>query len=78
LATTSAEITHRAVQIHPPPGDFHICLVYEPAVSWDVPAGACRIDQQRSEPLNPAIDGHVIDGDATLGEQFFNVAVDSP
>ena len=35
------------VQIEPSPGDFPICLLYEPAISRDVPAGSGRVDQQR-------------------------------
>ena len=35
-----------------------------------VSARSCRIDQQRREPLHPAIDGHVIDVDTTLGQQL--------
>ena len=27
------------------------------------------------EPLDPAVDGDVVDGDAALGQQFLNVAV---
>jgi hypothetical protein len=44
-------------------------------ISRDVPAGTCRIDQQRGEPLHPPIDGHVVYLDAALGEQLFHVSV---
>jgi hypothetical protein len=40
-----------------------------------VPARSCRVDQQRSKPLHPAIDTHVVDRDAAFGEQLFNVSV---
>ena len=43
-----------------------------------MPARSRRIDQQRCEPLHPAVDGHVIDVDTTLGQQFFDVSVESP
>ena len=55
-----------------------LCLVYDPAISRNVPAGACRIDQQRSEPLHPAIDGHVIDLDPAFGQQLLNITVGEP
>ena len=46
-----AVLVNRPVQIHPPPGDFHIRLVDAPAIAGCRPAGACRVDQQRGEPL---------------------------
>ena len=33
------------------------------------------VDHQRREALHPPIDRHVINIDATLGEQFFDIAV---
>jgi hypothetical protein len=62
-----AVLVNRPVQIHPPPGDFHIRLVDAPAIAGCMPAGACRVDQQRGEPLHPAIDGHVVNRDAPFG-----------
>jgi hypothetical protein len=38
-----------------------------------VPAGACRINQQRGEPLHPAVDGDMVYGDAAFSEHFFYV-----
>jgi hypothetical protein len=35
-----------------------------------MPAGSSRVDQQRSEPLHPPKRCHVIDVDATLGQQL--------
>jgi hypothetical protein len=43
-------------------------FVDEPTISWSVPAGACRIDQQRSETLHPPVDGHVVDLHSALGQ----------
>jgi hypothetical protein len=40
-----------------------------------VPAGSGRVDQQRSEPLHPAIHGHVIHVDAPLDQQLFNISI---
>ncbi len=40
-----------------------------------MPAWAGRVDELRREGLDPAIDRHVIDGDAALGEQLLNIAI---
>jgi hypothetical protein len=40
-----------------------------------VPAGACRINQQRGEPLHPPVDGNMINHDAPLGQQLLHIAV---
>jgi hypothetical protein len=40
-----------------------------------VPAGAGGVGQQRRERCTPPIDGDVVDLDAALGEEFFDVAV---
>jgi hypothetical protein len=39
-------------------------------------AGMGCVDER--EPLHPTVDRDVIDIDAPLGQQFFNVAVDIP
>jgi hypothetical protein len=54
-----AVLVDRPIQINPPPGDFHIRLIHKPTISRDVPAGTSRIDQQRSEPLHPSVDGQL-------------------
>jgi hypothetical protein len=41
--------------------------------SW--PGG---LDELGREPLDPPADGDVIDGDAPLGELFFDIAVRQP
>jgi hypothetical protein len=69
-----AILIDRPVQIHPPPGDLHVRLVHEPAITGGVPAGSCRVDQQRGEPLHSPIDSHMVDVDATLGQQFLDVS----
>jgi hypothetical protein len=43
-----------------------------------MPAGPSGVDQQRGEPLHPPVYAYVIDGDAPLGQQFFDVSVDIP
>jgi len=37
--------------------------------------GSGRVDQQRGEPLHPAVDRDVINADTTFGQQFLDVAV---
>ena len=68
-------LVDRSVHVPPSPGDFHIGLVHEPATAHSVPARAGGLGQQRREPLYPAVDGDVISLDATLGEEFLDVAV---
>lgn len=71
-------LVDRPIQIRPPPGDFHIRLVYEPAISRGMPARASRVDQQWGEPVHPSIDRDMIDSDAPLGQQLFHVTVGKP
>src|ERR1700724_963155 len=40
--------------------------------------GAGGVDQLRSEPLDPSVQGHVVDLDATLGQQILQVPVRQP
>ena len=36
------------------------------------------LDEQRSEPLHPPVDGDVVDFDAALGEQLLDVPIGQP
>jgi hypothetical protein len=49
--------------------------VDEPPVARGVPAGTCRVDEQRGEPLYQPAHGHMINLDAAFRQQFFDVAV---
>jgi hypothetical protein len=40
-----------------------------------MPAGSGSLDQQRSEPLHPAIDRHVVDINTALGQQVLDIPV---
>ena len=40
-----------------------------------MPAWSCCVDEKRREPLDPPVQGDVVDLDAALGEQFFEVSV---
>ena len=56
-------------------GDAEVGLVDEPAVPDVVTARMGGIDHQWGEALDPSVDGDVVDLDATLGQQFFDIAV---
>lgn len=43
-----------------------------------MPAQPRRLDELRGEPLDPSVDGDVIDGDAAFGQQLLDVAVGQP
>jgi hypothetical protein len=49
---------HWSIALHSA-GNFDVGFVDEPAIAWSVPAGPSRVDEQRYEPLHPAVDGHV-------------------
>jgi hypothetical protein len=66
-----------AIDVAPLAADFHVGLIDSPTITDRVSTGPC-VDQQRGETLDPAVDGHVIDVDASLGEEFFDVAVRQP
>ena len=46
------ELVDRPVQIDPPAGDLDVGFVNEPAISWDVSAWSCCVDEQGREPLH--------------------------
>jgi hypothetical protein len=70
-----AELVDGPVDIPPPASDLHIGLVDLPAIADAVAAGPGGLGQQRREPLDPAVDGDVVDLDPAFGEEFFEVAV---
>jgi hypothetical protein len=67
-----------AVQVGPAAGDLDVGFVDEPAIPARVPGRAGGVDELRGEGLHPPVHGHMIDGDAALGEQLLNVAVGQP
>jgi hypothetical protein len=69
-----AMLVDRTVEISPPPGNPDAGLIDEPPVAWSVPTGPRRLDELLREPLHPPVNGDVINGDAALGQQLFNVA----
>ena len=70
-----AILVDRSIQIDPAPGDLDIWLIDEPPITRRLPAGTCRINQQRGEPLHPPVDSDMINLDAPFGQQLFDVAV---
>ncbi len=63
------------VEVCPSSVDLDVGLVDEPAATRNVTACPCRHHELGCEPLDPPVDGDVVDRDATLGEQLVNVAV---
>jgi hypothetical protein len=70
-----AELVDGSVQVDPPAADLDVRFIDEPAISRGMPARLGRVDEQWREPLHPTVDRDVIDLDATLGQQFFNVSI---
>jgi hypothetical protein len=69
-----AELVDGAVHVAPPAGDLHIGLIHVPAVPDGVPTGPGGLGEQRREPLHPAVDGDVVDLNAPLSQELFDVA----
>jgi hypothetical protein len=65
----------RAVQVDSAAADPDVRLVHEPPVPDGVPGRTRCVDELRSEGLYPAIDRDVINLDAALAEQLFDIAV---
>jgi hypothetical protein len=63
------------VDVAPLAGDLDVGLVHLPAVSHAMPAGPGGVGKQRREAQHPAVDGDVVDLDATLDEELLEVAV---
>ncbi len=70
-----AVLVDRPVQVGPAAGDPDVGLVDEPAVTGQPAARAGGFDELGGEPLDPPVDGYVVNADAAFGEQFLDVAV---
>jgi hypothetical protein len=66
--------TARAVY-RPGPRNLHVGLIDKPATVHAVAAWAGRVNQQRREPLDPSVQGHMVDLDAALREEFLEIPV---
>ena len=64
-----------SVDVPPRPGDLHVGLVDEPVTTDAVATRPGRVHQQRREPLDPSIQGHMVDVDTPLGEEFLQIPV---
>ena len=73
-----AELVDCPVDVASPARDLYVGLVDLPAIPNRVPAGPGGVCQQRCEPLDPAVDGGVVDLDAAFGEQLLDVSVRQP
>jgi hypothetical protein len=73
-----SELVDGSVDVAPLAGDLHIRLVDLPAVADSMAARLGGVGQQRGEAEHPPVDSHVVDLDATLGEQFLDVTVGQP
>jgi hypothetical protein len=67
-----------AVYAAPDAGDLDVGFIDEPALADTVPARPSRVDDQRSEALHPPVDGDVVNFDAALSQEFFDVAAGQP
>ena len=66
------------VDVAPPARDLHIGLVHVPMVTDHVAKRSGSIDEERREALDPPVHGDVVDLDATLAQELFDVAVGQP
>lgn len=73
-----ALLVDRPVHVAPDAGDLDIGLVDEPAILGQMPTGPRCVDQQWREALHPSVERDVVDLDATLGEQLFEIPVGQP
>jgi hypothetical protein len=70
-----AELVNCTVDVPPPSSDLHVGLVCEPASPNPMAAWSDSLDKQWREPLHPAVDADVVDLDATLCEELFDVSI---
>src|SRR5712691_2262325 len=68
-------LVDRPVRRRPPPGDLDVRLIGEPPVTRSMPTQPRRLDELGSEALDPPVHGHVVNGDAPLGQQLLDVPV---
>jgi|SRR6185437_15201955 hypothetical protein len=68
-------LVDRPLQIGPLAGDLQIGLVDEPPVTRSMPARPRSFNELAGESLYPSVDGHMIDGDAALGQQLLDIAI---
>ena len=47
-------------------------------MTWMTNSAPTRLDQQRSKPLHPPVNGHMIDSDPAFSQQLFHVRIGQP
>jgi len=70
-----AELVDRAVHVAPLPCDLQVGLIDLSAVADGVAAGPGSLGQQWREARHLSIVGDMVDLDATLDQEFFDVAI---
>ena len=70
-----AMLVDRLVEMGPLAGDLQVGLVGERPVTRSMPARPRGLDELAGETLHSPVDGHVIHGDAALGQQLPGIAV---
>ena len=70
-----AVLVDGAVHVAPDTAHPQVGLIDEPAATDRMPTGVGGVDQLGGEALDPSVDRDVVDGDASSGEEFLDVAV---
>ena len=70
-----AVLVDRQVEVAPAARNFDIGLVHEPPVAGCASGWTGGVDELRREGLHPSVHRDVVDGDAALGQQLFDIAV---
>jgi hypothetical protein len=70
-----AELVDGPKQVSPGPSHLQVGLIDAPPIADHVLPSSRGLGELRREPLDPPVHGDVIDLDAALGEELFDVAV---
>ena len=70
-----AELVDGPEQVAPAPSDFDVGLIDVPAIAYRVLTGSGGLGELWREPLDPPVDAHVIDLDASLRQEFLHIPV---
>src|SRR6266540_3144944 len=70
-----AELVDGPEQVAPRPAHPHVRLVDVPAITHHVPTCPSRLGELGCEPVHPPVDAHVVDLDASFGQELLHVPV---
>jgi hypothetical protein len=70
-----AELVDGPEQVAPYPSDLDVGLIDVPAIPDNVLSSPRGLDELRREPLDPPVDAHMVDLDASFGEELLDVPV---